>query len=205
MKDLKEIFEARRSVNSFDTEKKIEKGLLKKIINLATLAPSCFNMQPWELIVIESEDKKKELYDKSCNQPKVLDAPVTLGIIGHTKGYTKKNPIWKVKKDLGRATDEDIENYVNMMKGLFPNREREVGFAVRNSSLLAMSIMYAAKYYGVDSHAMIGFDEDEFKKLFNIEEDKVVTMLMTLGYFDNKNELYPREKRFNYEEIATEY
>lgn len=68
-----------------------------------------------------------------------------------------------------------------------------------------MAIMYAAKYYGVDTHPMIGFDEDKVKEIFNIEDNKIVTMMISVGYFDEVNELRPREKRFNYDEIVTEY
>ena len=44
--DIKTTLEERRSVNHFDTTKKIEKSTLANIINLAVLAPSAFNLQP---------------------------------------------------------------------------------------------------------------------------------------------------------------
>ncbi|MDF2505452.1 MAG: nitroreductase [Clostridium sp.] len=50
MKDLKEIYENRRAVNFFDKSKKIEDKTLEDIINLAVLAPSAFNLQPWKII-----------------------------------------------------------------------------------------------------------------------------------------------------------
>lgn len=44
MADLKQIFEERRSINFFDVNKELENGVLENIINLASLAPSAFNL-----------------------------------------------------------------------------------------------------------------------------------------------------------------
>ena len=52
---------------------------------------------------------------------------------------------------------------------------------------------------------MIGFDESAVKKLYNIEDDKVVTMLISMGYFDETKDLYPREKRLTFSEISKVY
>ena len=62
MDELKRVFEARRSVNFFDPKKGLENALLEKIINLASLVPSAFNLQPWELIAVKSADAKKRLF-----------------------------------------------------------------------------------------------------------------------------------------------
>ncbi|RKD30554.1 nitroreductase family protein [Thermohalobacter berrensis] len=205
MKDLKEIFESRRSVNYFDPNKQIDNKVLKEIIELSTLAPSCFNLQPWEVLVIKSEEWKKKLYNEACKQDKVLEAPVVLAIIGNTRGFLRENPIWDEKIDKG-ATEEEIQGYINYSKTkLFPSEEKKVAFAARNSSLLAMSIMYAAKYYGLDTHPMIGFDEDKVKEVFSIDEDKIVTMLIALGYHDESKELKPRGKRLGYNDIVKEF
>lgn len=205
MKDLKEIFEERRSVKFFDKDKKVDDEMLSEIINLATLAPSSFNLQPWEIIAVKTEEYKKVLHDEACKQPKVLNAPITLIIIGNKKGYLRENPIWEEKIKLG-LTEEKIQGIIGYSeKNLYPTEEKKTAFAARNSSLLAMSIMYAAKYHGVDTHPMIGFNEDKVKEIFNIDENKIVTMIISMGYFDESNQLKPREKRFNYDEIVKEY
>lgn len=204
MKDLREIYETRRSVNYFDKNKEIEEDTLKDIINMAVLAPSAFNIQPWEIVVIKSDKARKELYEKACNQQKVLDAPVTLAIIGDTNGYKRDNIMWDEKINNGLSEDKakGIINHCDTK--LYPTSEKKVAFAARNSSLLAMSIMYSAKYHGVESHPMIGFDEDKVKELFDIDDDKIVTMLITMGYHDNSNEIKPRERRLMYHEIVKE-
>ena len=64
--------------------------------------------------------------------------------------------------------------------------------------------MYAAKYYGVESHAMSGVDFEGIKKEFNVDGEKEVVMLITLGYFDEEQALYPRSKRKLYDEVVKE-
>lgn len=204
MKDFKAIVENRRSVNYFDKNKDIDQDTLKNIINLATLSPSSFNLQPWKVLVIKSEIAKKKLYENSCHQDKVLEAPVTLAILGDAHGYNEKNPIWqeKVENGLSPKKMKNIIKYSDEV--LYYNEIRKHGFAVRNSSLFGMSIMYSAKYYGIDSHPMIGFDEEQLKEDFDIDEDLTVTMLISLGYRDESHKMKVREKRFQYDDFVRE-
>ena len=203
---FKELAEKRRSVNFFDPEKELEDKLLKKIINLAVLAPSSFNTQPWKIIAVKSKDGRKKLYEEACNQEKVLKAPVTLIILGDKDGYARDRDIWEEKLRLNKITEEKIEKVISYNdENLYNTEGRKISYAIRNSSLLAMSIMYSAKYYGVDSHPMIGFDQSKTRELFNIDNNYEITMMISMGYFDENKELNPRETRFKYDKIVEEY
>ncbi|SMD09270.1 nitroreductase family protein [Sporomusa malonica] len=204
--DFKELAEARRSVNFFDPEKPLDDLTLKQIINLAVLAPSCFNVQPWQILAVKSKEKREEIYNTACKQPKIVEAPVVLAVIGNKNGYRRDNPIWDEKIKLGYATPEAVEGSVSYADTvLFPENEQKVAFAASNSALLAMSIMYAAKYYGVDSHPMIGFDEPKLRAFFGLPDNQLITMLICLGYFDQSKSLYPRQKRYTYDQIVKEF
>lgn len=204
MMDLKKAYEERRSVNYFDKDKKLDDSTLREIIELASLAPSAFNLQPWEVIAVRSDEVKEKLYNEACNQPKVLDASVTLVVIGDTLGYRRHNSVWdeKIKNGLPEEKANGIIDYSE--NNLYPSLEKKIAFAVRNSSLFSMAIMHAAKYYGVDSHPMIGFNEDKIKEIFAIEDSKTVTMLIALGYHDESKEIKPRDRRLTYSEIVRE-
>ena len=67
-----------------------------------------------------------------------------------------------------------------------------------------MSIMYSAKYYGVDSHPMSGIDFEDIRKEFGLSDNKTIVMLISLGYFDESKELYPRWGRKMYDKVVTE-
>ncbi len=57
--NLREKYEGVRSVNFFDTRRKIGGSILKNIINLALLVPSAFNLQPCKIIAFESADPRR--------------------------------------------------------------------------------------------------------------------------------------------------
>ncbi len=198
---MSKLFENRRSVNFFDTKKPVDDATLKNIIELAVTAPSAFNLQPWDIIVVKSEEAKKKLFDNSHQQPKVLEAPVTLIVTGNRDGYKDHNPIWK---ELEKVMGDGVKGAMEMAAGLYgSSEERKVKFAESNAGLLAMSLMYAAKEFGVDSHPMSGIDFAGIKEAFNIPEESEVVMTIGLGYHDTSKDLYPRGYRRGFEEVAT--
>lgn len=204
MTDVKTILEERRSVNFFDPERPLSPQTLKDIINLAVLAPSAFNLQPWRILVAKTPEAKQRVFNNAMHQPKVLEAPVTLAIIGDRKGFSPDNPSWTQLANL-LQDDEKVKGLQGFAHKLYgTSAESGVKFAESNAALLAMSIMIAAKHYGVDSHAMSGVDFDGFKKEFALADHEDVVMLITLGYFDQSKTLYPRSSRRQYDEIATE-
>ena len=194
----------RRAINFFDTNKGVEDGLLKDIINLAVLAPSAFNLQPWEIIAVKSKEGKERLH-KFAAQPKILEAPVTLIIVGNKTGYEASNPTWKDMLKLMGGDKGKLEGTQGMAARLYgTSDENKLKFAESNAGLLAMSIMYAAKSLGVDSHAMSGMDFEGVRKEFGLDENKTVVMLISLGHLDESKTLYPRAYRRGYDEIVKE-
>lgn len=193
------IFE-RRSVNHFDETKKLEGTLLKTIIDQARLAPSAFNLQPWEIIAVTSDEGKQKLFELSNQQPKVLKAPVTLIIIGKRDGYLPDQAAWK---PLEAAMGDHVQGAKDAAMYLYgSSEERKVKFAESNAGLLAMSIMYAAKDHGVDSHPMSGIDFQGIKEAFSISANSEVVMTIALGYRDENETLYDQGPRLAYDDLV---
>ncbi|MEI7596873.1 MAG: nitroreductase family protein [Bacteroidota bacterium] len=81
--ETKVLLNERRSVNFFDKTKVISEKTLIDIINLAVTAPSAFNLQPWRIIVVKSDESKNKLFNLANKQDKVIEASVNLLIIGN--------------------------------------------------------------------------------------------------------------------------
>ncbi len=202
--DTKTLFSERRLATFFNKDKQIEDQLLNDIINLALEAPSAFNLQPWRIIVVKSEESKKKLFNLSNQQDKVLEAPATLIIIGNKEGYADSNPVWtEMLQSVGG--DEKMVNGAKEAAAFLygSSDERKLKFAESNAGLLSMAIMIAAKEYGVDSHPMSGIDFDGIHKEFGLKEEESAVMTIGLGYYDTTKELYPRRPRRLFDEIAT--
>lgn len=56
--DLLKGIKERRSTRAF-LERPVEREKIETLINYATQAPSAINLQPWELIVVSGEEKKR--------------------------------------------------------------------------------------------------------------------------------------------------
>jgi nitroreductase len=199
--DFKELAENRRSVKYFDKDKDVDLDTIKKIINLATYSPSAFNLQPWSIIAVRSEEAKKRLYKLADEQGKILKASTTLIMIGDRTGFEEYNPVWKrVEDKLGSEKKEIILKANRKLYG--ETEEKRIKFGELNTGLLAMSIMYSASYYGVDSHPVGGIDAKGIKKEFNIEGNKHVVMLICLGHFNEEKKLSPRKPRKSFDDIV---
>ena len=167
------------------------------------LAPSAFNLQPWSIIAVKSKESKEKLYKLSNNQPKVLEAPVTLIIVGDKNGYSKDNPVWQEFRKIVNDDEEAIKNTQQAAYNLYgTSEENKIKFAESNGGLLSMSIMYAAKNLGIYSHPMSGIDFEGIKKEFELNEDKTIVMTISLGYLKEDKTLYPRRARRGYDEIV---
>jgi len=202
--ETKTLFNERRSVNFFDKSKSIDETLLKEIIDMAVLAPSGFNLQPWRIIAVKTDDNKKKLLGLSNNQEKITDASVTLIIVGDKNGFAESNPVCvEMLQSVGGNTAivDGSKKAAAFLYG--SSEERKLKFAESNASLLAMSLMIAAKDYGVDSHPMSGIDFEGIQKGFGLKESETVVMLICLGYFDASKQLYPRRPRRSYDDITS--
>jgi len=89
--EFKEVMKQRRAVNFFDSTQDVTETQLKQIIETAALAPSGFNLQPWNIIVLRDQEKKEILRKLAWDQPKITDAPVVLIVLGDREGFKKGN------------------------------------------------------------------------------------------------------------------
>ena len=208
--EFKDVMQQRRAVNFFDPTKDVTEAQLKEIIETAALAPSGFNLQPWNLIVLRDKAKKDMLRKVAWDQPKITDAPVVLIVLGDREGFKKGNAGFE--KDFAESVKAGIMkqeqydwfiNAANSLYGVSP--ERQLAFACKNTGFFAMSLMLAAKDAGLDSHPMDGFDIDGVRKAFNIPDQYWIPLLLAIGYFDKTKTLLPPKWRKSYNEIVVNF
>lgn len=196
-----EAVESRRAAQYFDTEKKVSEELLKQIYDLAKLAPSSFNIQPWRILLISSDSQKKKLQECAFNQPKVSQASHNLVFLGDTKAYEEMD--WVIDDFISKGFFPETNREVvkGMAKNLYQG-ENERAFVSRNVGLLAMSIMNAAASLGVASHPMDGFDAASLRQSFNIPERYDIVMIVALGYRSDGKDYKPRGIRRDFEDAV---
>ncbi|MDP3112574.1 MAG: nitroreductase family protein, partial [Thermodesulfovibrionales bacterium] len=203
--DVIQAIKERRSVNFFETGKELSDDKIRELLEIANLAPSSFNLQPWRVVVVKSAERKKVLKQCAFNQPKVEEASAVLIMIADP-GAVEANvermlDSWQ---ELGYMKPDMRETYKGMTQNLYGTVEslRRKFFAIKNTALFAMSIMIAAKGLGLETHPMDGFDEDCIKKEFNIPADKIIPMLIAVGHLKSGITLLPRAFRRDIREFV---
>lgn len=196
--DILQTLKERRSINYFQPGETIPKETITHILEVANLAPSSNNLQPWEVIAVTDPERKKTLRQCAFNQPKVEEAAVVFIIIAHP-GAAEENidEVLDSFEKLGYREAKDREANKNGALSFIGDKEslRRKIFAVKNASLFAMSLMVAARGFGYETHPMDGFIEEEVKKHFNIAGKKIVPMLIAMGSMKKDVKLLPRAWR----------
>ncbi len=181
--DFEEVVQTRRSVHEYSDES-IDDATLERIFELATLAPSGYNLQPWEFLALRDDDQKAALQAVANDQEHVTGADTTVVVLGNTDPMAHANSVfddWLAKDYL---PSEDVKNAVlGNVEAMaeMPEDDRRV-WSTRSTALAAMSVMYAAWNEGVASCPMEGFDADGLVEAFDIPDGYEPVMLITLGY-----------------------
>jgi nitroreductase len=208
--NFKELVNSRRAVNFFDPDKDVSDSLLKEMIEIAAKTPSSFNLQPWSLMVLRNPEEKMKLRKLAWDQPKVSEAPVTLIILADRDAWKKGHPFvernFNEMVKAGSMTEGQHQWFSDACAGLYgASPEKQQAFACKNTGFFAMSLMYAAKSLGLDTHPMDGFDHDGVRKAFNIPENYWIPILLSVGYFKQDKTLMPPKWRKTAEEIVVKF
>ena len=200
---IRELNMSRRSVNFFNKELEIDMRIVKRIITESFQAPSTFNLQPWKILIAKSEEAKKKLYNLSYNQNKILEAPLTLVIIGDKEGYESDNSMWK--ESFEKNGLEATNNIIDKARELYGKTEsRKLKFAESHGGLLAMNLMYLFKANNIDASPMSGIEFEKIKEEFKLKESEEVVMLLAVGYRDDSIQISTKRVRKNYDEVVIE-
>ena len=203
MKDCLRLITERRSITFFDPTRDVPDELLKEILEVSATAPSGYNIQPWEVIVVKDKDKKKKLKEICYNQQKVEDASANIVLIANTKaGFEHVDRVLDSWIELGYIKPENREALRNQILAGWQDQDRALRKAVRDTALFGMTIMIVARAYGLETHPMEGYDEQKLKEFLGIEDYKVVPMIIAIGYKDPSKELLPRAYRFRFDEFG---
>ena len=208
--NFRQVSETRRAINFFDPEKEVKEELIKEMIELAAKAPSSFNLQPWNLILLWDKQEKETLKALAWDQPKVAEAPVVLIVLADKDGWREGHKIveknWQEMLKTGAMQAEQREWFLNAAKSLYNwNSEASLAFASKNTGFFAMSLMYAATSLGLESHPMDGFDHEGVRKAFNIPDNYWVPLLLAIGYKKPGLELHPAKWRKSADEILISF
>ena len=187
MSDFLETVRSRRSANKFIEGVEIPKEDFKEIFRELSLAPSAFNLQHADYYVVTDQDKMDELFEDAFKQYKIKTASAVIIVTGDKLAYQSADKIYEGSRMLGILDKMEYNMMIDMINNLYEGwgdsfRHDE---AIRNASLSAMLFMLLAKEKGWDTCPMIYFDKAKVSNTLEIPENKVPTIMITIGKMDH--------------------
>ena len=181
--DFTQTVTTRRSVHQYSDEP-VNQSTLESIFERVTLAPSGYNLQPWEFLALREEETKEALMEVAYGQEHVLAADTAVVVLGNTDPMAHAETVfndWLAKDYI--PSEEVRESLLENVAGMadISEAERRI-WTTRSSALAAMTLMYAAWEQGVASCPMEGFDADALVETFDVPDGYEPVMLVTLGY-----------------------
>jgi nitroreductase len=153
---------------------------------MAARAPSSYNLQPWNLIVLTGAEEKERLRKVAMNQAKVSEAPIACIVLADADGWREGHPTmernFREMVAAGGIKPERHDWYAGACRKMYGGgRDYSLAFAAKNAAFFAMSLMYACAHLGLDTHPMDGFDLDGVREAFHIPDNYWIPLLLAVG------------------------
>lgn len=176
MNSFVELVNSRQSDRSY-LDKPVEKEKIQRILEVARLAPSACNAQPWKFIVVTDPEKRMEIADAMASKLLSMNhftkqAPVQLVLVEENANFTSTVGGWATKK-----------HYPHIDLGI-----------------VASHICLAATDEGLGSCIIGWCDEKKVQKALDIPRNKRIMLVILLGY---SNQPLREKKRKEINEIVS--
>ncbi|WET48333.1 NAD(P)H-dependent oxidoreductase [Chryseobacterium indologenes] len=180
-----EALSRRYSVKKFNHQI-IPQETLYNILESGKLSASSLGLQPYKIIVVESEEMKQKLIPAFYNPSQISTCSHLVVIV--SKKNIEENYIQGYFKHISEVRETPLE-----MLAPFKNRINQhinqktqdeiFNWAEKQSYIVLANLMYAAAIENIDSCPMEGFRQDVIEKTLNINpETEKVTVTLALGY-----------------------
>ncbi len=157
---LKDLAEKRQSDRKYDVTKSVSRETIERILEVARLAPSATNSQPWHFIVVDNPDTIKEV--GAC-----LTSPLT----GAMNKFAATAPVLIALVEEPANTSGKAGSVI--LNKHFPNYDL---------GIVSSYITLAATEEGLGTCIMGWVNQKSIKKILGVPKSKKVPLVISLGY-----------------------
>ncbi|MCE9604477.1 MAG: nitroreductase family protein [Planctomycetia bacterium] len=188
--------EQRRSIKHFDPSFQMPAEDERRLMELALLSPTSFNIQNWRFVIVRDPALKKQVRAAAWNQAQIEEAQLTIALCADLNAWDKEpERYWCNAHEKARGY------LVPMIRQCYQGKEQlQRDEAMRSIGIASQTLMLAAKALGYDSGALVGFDPDAVAKIINLPADHVIGMLLVIG--KKLKEPQVRGGQLAYEEVV---
>lgn len=175
--NISEAIIERRSIKSFDPTHRMTEQEIAKLMSLAMLSPTAFNIQHWRFVLVTDPVLRQQIRAVSWNQAQVEEASLLIILTADLKAW-EKNPARYWANAPQAAQDYLVPAIGKYYQG---NEQAQRDEGMRSCGMAAQTLMLAAKEMGYDTCPMDGFDFDAVAKLINLPADHTPVMFVVVG------------------------
>ncbi|WP_345990951.1 NAD(P)H-dependent oxidoreductase [Chryseobacterium sp. Chry.R1] len=203
-----EALSRRYSVKKFNKEI-IPQETLHNILESGKLSASSLGLQPYKILVVESEEMKQKLIPAFYNPSQISTCSHLIVIVSkktidesYIRGYF--NHISEVR-NIPLETLDPFKKSIN--QHIVQKKDDEIfNWAEKQSYIVLANLMYAAAIENVDTCPMEGFREDLIENILNLDpKTEKVTVTLAMGYRSDEDHFQhmkkvrkPNEKLFKF-------
>jgi len=184
--NVSSAIETRRSVKHYDPTHRMTDAEIEKLMSLALLAPTAFNIQNWRFVLVQDPELRKQVRAVSWDQAQVTDASLLVVLVADLNAWQREPA--RYWKDAPQAVQDFLVPAIDQYYRGKPQVQRDEG--MRSCGMAAMTLMLAAREMGYDSCPMDGFEFDAVARLLNLPEDHTPAMYVAIG--KGTKEAWPR-------------
>ena len=182
-----ELNKKRHAVKKFN-DKPVDLKDIRTAIEIAQLAPSANNIQPWKFVIVK--EKKEQLAQSlpALNKVQVEQAQYVIALFTDTDLVQRARKIARIgSKNL---PDDMISYYMETLPARFASFDDKTKgeYLALNAGLVAMNLVLALTDQGIASNIILGFDKTVANEILDIDERFRPELLITVGYTDEKLE-----------------
>lgn len=203
-----EALSRRYSVKKFNNQI-IPQETLHNILESGKLSASSLGLQPYKIIIVESQEMKQKMIPAFYNPSQISTCSHLIVIVSkkileenYIRGYFKHiSEVREVSLETLDPFKNSISQHINQK-----TQDEIFNWAEKQSYIVLANLMYAAAIENIDSCPMEGFRQDVIEEILNINpETEKVTVTLALGYRSEEDHFQhmkkvrkPNEKLFKF-------
>ncbi|MEH0963290.1 nitroreductase family protein [Streptococcus anginosus] len=183
-----ELNKKRHATKHFN-DKAVDPKDVRTAIEIATLAPSDHNSQPWKFVVVREKNAELAEIAFGANKDQIIEAPVTIALFTDTDLVKRARKIARVA-GVNNMSDELLQYYMQNLPVEYGHysEQQKSDYLALNAGLVAMNLVLALTDQGIGSNVILGFDKSKVNQVLDIDERFRPELLITVGYTDDKLE-----------------
>jgi nitroreductase len=179
-----EALSRRYSVKKFNKEI-IPQETLHNILESGKLSASSLGLQPYKIVVVESEIMKQKLIPAFYNPSQISTCSHLIVIISKkTVEENYLNGYFRHISEVRETPLETLDPFRNSIdQHIQKNKDDIFNWAEKQSYIVLANLMYAAAIENIDTCPMEGFRQDVIEEILEINpETEKATVTLALGY-----------------------